>query len=632
MRTIVFTIGCCLAFPAFAQAERVTRGAQDGWVDAGGGCKVAVSPRQGGRIRWVGPCEDGLAHGEGYFAHDDKQGKERSIGRMTMERGSSVVHPGQSSHTLYVLYDGTFRKIVADGKRQESVQVSPADLPAYARAFLMEGKLPARPRQSQETVAAAKESSDAKLKTEVERTRITAGGGASSADWIPIGPSYEIDAASLWAVSGRNGVLAVYERGKGSSQVRRLYVTCDPFTWGENQYGMRPVDHSIDYQVDLAREVCRRATLAAKGPRQFVPAYLNPSYETLGEQGQHAEAFAAATKAAESGDARAMNYVGWSLQNGRGTAKNPDAAIPWLQRSAGLGNSSAMINLAWAYQGGHGVPQDLNSALDYANQAKSRNHHQADGYVSSIRSQMARQQAAAEQEARDAAQARAEIEQRRREDEEDERQARREARAEQEARDRQWTDMATSIMQGAAAMKRQQDEQNARRETERRRIEADNARYRQHRADQDRRWLEQNQRQQQAALERQRVDQERQRVEQARLEEERRRPRKERVNLPKYSGCIRLEWDRDKPQEISRWYTLQNGCAQALKVHWCDRPGCQRSTMAATIPGGGSNRGWVLKKNGLSISVMAACQMDNGGETVYYSDTQNQCWTWVTMR
>lgn len=219
----------------------------------------------------------------------------------------------------------------------------------------------------------------------------------------------------------------------------------------------------------------------------------------------------------------------------------------------------------------------------------------------------------------------------RRENEEDERQARREAQAEQEERNRQWMDTATSIMAGAAALKRQQDEQHARRQAERARIEADNARYRQAHAEDSRRWAEQNQRVQQAALDRQRQEQERHRIEEARREEARRRPRKQKVNLPKYSGCIRVEWGKNIPRNVEQWYTLHNTCAQPLEVHWCDRPGCQRSTAMATIPGGGSNRSWLLKKNGVSVGVVAACQTSNGGEEVYYNSAENQCWSWVTM-
>jgi hypothetical protein len=232
---------------------------------------------------------------------------------------------------------------------------------------------------------------------------------------------------------------------------------------------------------------------------------------------------------------------------------------------------------------------------------------------------------------REEAEARERIAQHRREDEEDERQTRRQAQAEQEARDRQWMDTATSIMAGAAALKRQQDEQNARRQAERARIETDNARYRQAQAEESRRWAEQNQRTQQAAVDRQRQEQERQRIEEARREEERRRPRKEKVNLPKYSGCIRVEWGKNIPQNVEQWYTLHNTCAQPLDVHWCDRPGCQRSTAMAKIPGGGGNRSWLLKKNGVSVSVVAACQTSNGGDEVYYNSAENQCWSWVTM-
>jgi TPR repeat protein len=627
--------------------------AADGvWIDVGGGCQANVvkRPPPGEKVSWIGPCKDARADGLGYWVVEAKD--ERTLWRQVNQEGYLA---GSGPGPGYSMLDGRIWRQRAGSKKWE--QITSGELPAYARAFIMEGKRPRPPIQPEQAAEAARRSGDAGLKRTIEKSRIAAAGASSDPQWVQVGSSSHIDVATLSVTFGKPDVYTVFERFSG--RYSRIFVTCDPFAWGPDPSRLSPLDHTVGYQVDLAREVCRRSMLAAANP--VMPAYVTPPYQTLMSQGRHAESFQVAKKgadagnagwtrelarhywyglgvaqddaegarlyrrAAEAGDPIAMNQLGYAMQNGKGTAQDQAGAIPWLKRAAELGNGVALINLAWAYQYGHGVTQDLPLALDYANRAKARNQKNADSFVSGIQAMMNRQT----EDAEDSRRRLAELE---REEREERRERQRQEREEREARDRQWMDTAQALMQGAAAMKRQQDEQNARREAERRRIEADNARYRQAQAEESRRWAEQNQRLQQAALDRQRQEQERQRIEEARREEERRRqPRKQKVNLPKYSGCIRVEWDRDKPGESSRWYTLHNTCAQALGVHWCDRPGCQRSSMASNIRGGGSNRGWVLKKNGLAVSVLAACQADNGGETVYYNSAENQCWAWVTM-
>ena len=50
-------------------------------------------------------------------------------------------------------------------------------------------------------------------------------------------------------------------------------------------------------------------------------------------------------RAAEKGDAVAMNYIGDIFENGHGVAKDIGAAVKWFRRAAALGNGVAQQNL-----------------------------------------------------------------------------------------------------------------------------------------------------------------------------------------------------------------------------------------------------------------------------------------------
>ena len=56
-----------------------------------------------------------------------------------------------------------------------------------------------------------------------------------------------------------------------------------------------------------------------------------------------------ALRAAELGNATAMNDVGFSYYNGKGVLKNPKVAFEWWEKAANLGNADAMSNLGLIY-------------------------------------------------------------------------------------------------------------------------------------------------------------------------------------------------------------------------------------------------------------------------------------------
>ena len=632
------------------------------WVDVGSGCKASFpeAPRPEEKNIWIGPCKNGRIHGAGYWITED--GENKTVWQQTYSDGQfqaeGTAYGGRAGGPIYVRQTGG----------ELWYRIAPGDAPRDIREYLVEGKLPKRVKAPS---GATKRASDAKLKSAIARAKVSGSGQAGDPEWVRIGEGSEIDGAALFVVVGNPDLYIAYERFEGGDRSRPVYVTCDPLAWGHERRGLGDIDHSVPYQANLVREVCRRTELAST--TQVTPLHARAPHARLMAEQKHAEAFELAKREAESGDREwlsvlawhywnglgveknegegtrlyrraaelgdptGMNQLGYALMHGRGIDADPEAARAWLERAAAAGNATGLLNLAWLYENGRGVPQNFDAALAYANQAKERKHPGAGGVISRIAKKKAeapllaqrqveetrrrQEQAAREEEAR---------EQMRRIEREERLERAREEREEQEARDRQWMDMAQTIVQGAAAMKRQNDELAARRRAERERIERDNARYREMRAEQDQRWLAENQRRQQA-LE--------QRAQQGRLEEQRRRvaaatpqpPRRQRVNLPKHTGCIRLEWGKNIPKNVDQWYHLHNTCAYPVEVHWCDRPGCQRSTAMATIPSGGKNSSWLLKKNGVSVSVLAACQTRNGNEDVNYDYRDNQCWSMVTM-
>jgi tetratricopeptide (TPR) repeat protein len=102
-----------------------------------------------------------------------------------------------------------------------------------------------------------------------------------------------------------------------------------------------------------------------------LPAALNaPSPGLSGEEGlteakryldlgDYAKALPPLQKAAEAGNAEAMNQLGQLYQTGRGVAQ-PDyaQAREWYQKAAEAGNVRAMYNLGVLYEKGLGVAQD----------------------------------------------------------------------------------------------------------------------------------------------------------------------------------------------------------------------------------------------------------------------------------
>ncbi len=83
------------------------------------------------------------------------------------------------------------------------------------------------------------------------------------------------------------------------------------------------------------------------------------------------------TAAAEKGDAKAELIVGTKYLNGEGTAKDPAAALRWLQRSAVHGQAVAQYLLATLYQQGVGTPVDMTKATQWYEAAALQGNRKA---------------------------------------------------------------------------------------------------------------------------------------------------------------------------------------------------------------------------------------------------------------
>ncbi|KAB2838679.1 MAG: protein kinase, partial [Burkholderiales bacterium] len=68
-------------------------------------------------------------------------------------------------------------------------------------------------------------------------------------------------------------------------------------------------------------------------------------------------------RAAEDGDARAMNQLGNAYREGRGVERDLRQAASWFEKSAAAGNPNAMLALAAMAREGQGIPKDLDRAL-----------------------------------------------------------------------------------------------------------------------------------------------------------------------------------------------------------------------------------------------------------------------------
>jgi hypothetical protein len=67
-------------------------------------------------------------------------------------------------------------------------------------------------------------------------------------------------------------------------------------------------------------------------------------------------------KAADAGDANAMNNIGFRYEQGYGVTKDYQEAMKWFRKAADAGDAEAMTNIGWLYEHGYGVTKDREQA------------------------------------------------------------------------------------------------------------------------------------------------------------------------------------------------------------------------------------------------------------------------------
>jgi hypothetical protein len=82
-------------------------------------------------------------------------------------------------------------------------------------------------------------------------------------------------------------------------------------------------------------------------------------------------------KAAEQGDADALNNLGVMYDNGRGVPQDHAEAVKWYRKAAEQGFVSALNNLGVMYDLGKGVPQDHAEAYIWYSLAAAGGHKKA---------------------------------------------------------------------------------------------------------------------------------------------------------------------------------------------------------------------------------------------------------------
>src|SRR6185312_570848 len=93
--------------------------------------------------------------------------------------------------------------------------------------------------------------------------------------------------------------------------------------------------------------------------------YLGVCYENgIGVEQNIQKAVKLYQKAAEQGDARALNILGFCYENGTGVEKYIQKAVELYQKAAEQGDADAQFSLGVCYENGTGVEQNIQKAVE----------------------------------------------------------------------------------------------------------------------------------------------------------------------------------------------------------------------------------------------------------------------------
>lgn len=96
------------------------------------------------------------------------------------------------------------------------------------------------------------------------------------------------------------------------------------------------------------------------------------------------EARAEFERAAAAGSSRAMSYLGWIYETGRGVEVDKATAAEWYARAAGAGAHDYAIKLGWMYLSGDGVAADRARSEQWFRRAIDAGHLPANIALASV--------------------------------------------------------------------------------------------------------------------------------------------------------------------------------------------------------------------------------------------------------
>ena len=127
------------------------------------------------------------------------------------------------------------------------------------------------------------------------------------------------------------------------------------------QAGAREVFRSIE---DLANKENRQAMFLLGA------AYL----EGLATEQDHGKALAWLRKAADKGDAIALDNIGFMYAQGLGVPKDYEQAVKWTRKAVEAGSANAMTTMAIFYETGIGLPRSTEKAAAWYRKAADAGH------------------------------------------------------------------------------------------------------------------------------------------------------------------------------------------------------------------------------------------------------------------
>lgn len=91
--------------------------------------------------------------------------------------------------------------------------------------------------------------------------------------------------------------------------------------------------------------------------------------------------------------------------------------------------------------------------------------------------------------------------------------------------------------------------------------------------------------------------------------------------LPSQLHCLSVDWTRQTGN--ARWFFLNNSCAYAVQVRWCEKDGCMESTGQIDLPARGKHEGWVAREG--KMTILTACQLVPDMPLVYPNNAVREC-------